>query len=143
MTRAETAAEQLHAVMRELVRRMRGDSTSPPHGWSQRSVLKRLETDGPMTTADLARAERLRPQTMGELVAELEDLELVARKDDAEDGRRRLVSITRAGSRALAERRAARHSWLLRAIETQLDANEQRTLLGALDLLEKLARSKD
>jgi hypothetical protein len=31
----------------------------------------------------------------------------------------------------------------LRAIETQLDANEQRALLGAIDLLEKLARSKD
>jgi DNA-binding MarR family transcriptional regulator len=142
VTRAEVVAEQLHTVVRELFRRMRADSPEP-QSWSQRLVLKRLETNGPMTTADLARDQRLRPQTMGELVAELEDLELVARKDDAEDGRRRLVSITRAGTKALADGRAARHSWLLRAIETQLDANEQRALLGALDLLEKIARAKD
>jgi DNA-binding MarR family transcriptional regulator len=143
VSRSDEAAEQLRTVVGALVRRLRAEVESEPFSWSQARVLKRLDHDGPMTTADLARAERIKPQTMGELVAELEVAELVARKDDAADGRRRLVSLTRAGSRALAEGRAARQSWLARAIESQLDAREQRELVAALDLLRKITEAKE
>ena len=102
------------------------------------SVLRRLDSDGPMTTADLARAEFMTPQSMGASVAELEEHGLVARADDPADGRRKLASITRAGSRVLAEARARRQSWLTRAIDTHLDAAEQRTLLAAVELLRRL-----
>jgi len=43
------------------------------------SVLKRLELGGPATTADLARAERITPQSMGALVATLESATYLAR----------------------------------------------------------------
>jgi DNA-binding MarR family transcriptional regulator len=121
------------------VRRMRVESASQKYSWPQLVVLKRLEADGPTTTADLARAEKIKPQTMGGMIADLEAEDLVARRDDADDGRRRLVSITRAGSRAIAESRAERQSWLARAIETQLDADEQRALVGAIEILRKLS----
>ncbi len=143
MARAEQAAEQLRAVISALVRRVRAESARQSYSWPQLAVLKRLDADGPTTTADLARAENIKPQTMGELVGELEAAELVARRDDADDGRRRLVSLTRAGSRALAEGRAARQSWLAKAIETQLDANEQRALVGTIDLLRKISQAKE
>lgn len=141
MTQAEHVAEQLRAVTGALVRRVRAESAGQPYSWPQVSVLRRLETDGSMTTADLARAELIKPQTMGALVAELEDEGLVSRSDDAADGRRRLVSITPAGTRTLAERRAARQSWLARTIEAQLDAEEQASLLAALELLRRIAAS--
>ena len=143
VSRAEDAAEQLRAVIGAIVRRVRAESSQQAYSWPQGAVLKRLDADGPMTTADLARAERIKPQTMGEMVGELETAELVVRRDDATDGRRRVVSLTRAGSRALADGRAARQSWLASAIESQLDANEQRALIGALDLLRKIAHAKD
>ncbi|HEX4451410.1 MAG TPA: MarR family transcriptional regulator [Kofleriaceae bacterium] len=139
MTRAGQHAEALRAAVSALVRRMRAESANQKYSWPQLVVLKRLETEGPMTTADLARAERIKPQTMGELIGDLEADELVLRRDDAADGRRRLVSITRAGSRAVTESRAERQSWLARAIETQLDADEQRALAGAIDILRKLS----
>lgn len=143
MSRTDEAAEQLRIVIGALVRRLRAEAPVESHSWPQLVVMKRLDREGPMTTADLARAERIKPQTMGELVAELEAAELVARHDDVNDGRRRLVSLTRAGNRAIAAGRAARQSWLARAIETQLDAREQRELVAATDLLRKLAESKE
>ena len=76
---------------------------------------------------------------MGAFVAELEADGLVTRTEDASDGRRRVVSLTRAGSKALAEGRAARQSWLARAIDAQLTASEQRTVLTALELLQRIA----
>ena len=139
MNRAEQTAEALRAAVASLVRRMKAESANQTYSWPQMAVLKRLETEGAMTTADLARAERIKPQTMGELVAELEADQLVTRRDDAEDGRRKLVSITRAGNRVITESRAERQSWLVRAIETQLDADEQRTLAGAVEILRKLS----
>jgi len=143
VSRSDEAAEQLRTVVGALVRRLRAEAPVEEHSWPQLVVMKRLDREGPMTTADLARAERIKPQTMGELVAELEAAELVARHDDANDGRRRLVSLTRAGSRAIAAGRAARQSWLARAIDSQLDAREQRELVAALDLLRKLAEAKE
>jgi DNA-binding MarR family transcriptional regulator len=94
-----------------------------------------------MTTADLARAEFMTPQSMGASVAELEEHGLVARTDDPSDGRRKLVSLTRAGSQVLAESRARRRTWLTRAIETELDPSEQRRLLAALELLRRVTQS--
>lgn len=85
---------------------------------SQSAALGRLVRDGAATTADLARAEGVRPQSMGATVQALVDLGLVVREPDPDDGRRTLVSATEAGrvardeshrsrTRLLAERLAA------------------------------------
>jgi DNA-binding MarR family transcriptional regulator len=123
------------------MRRLRAESGDPLYARPLVSVLRRLESDGPLTTADLARAEFMTPQSMGASVAELEDHGLVARADDPSDGRRKLVSLSREGSRALAEARARRRGWLVRAIEAELDPPEQRRLLAALELLRRVTES--
>jgi DNA-binding MarR family transcriptional regulator len=85
---------------------------------SQSAVLGRLVRDGAATTADLARAEGVRPQSMGATVQALEELGLVEREQDPDDGRRTIVSATdrgraarvdsqRSRTRVLAERLAA------------------------------------
>ena len=78
---------------------------------------------------------------MGAIIAELEADGYVVRTDDANDGRRRLASITKAGLRALTEGRAARQSWLAQTINDKLDASEQKTLLAALALVRRIAES--
>ena len=75
---------------------------------------------------------------MGGLVATLEECGYVARKDDKEDARRRLITLTAAGRKVLAANRAARHRWLASLVAQQFDAEEQRTLAAALALLSKL-----
>ena len=135
---SQLAADELRHVAGALVRRLRSESAGQTFTWPQLSVLKRLETDGPLTTADLARAELITPQAMGALVAELEEAGYVKRTEDRADNRRRQVSITANGSRALAQGRAARQSWLAQALDTHLAPDEQRTLLDALALLRRI-----
>lgn len=67
---------------------------------SQTAALGRLLRHGESTVADLARAEGVRPQSMGATVQALVDLGLVERRPDPVDGRRTLVRATDAGSRA-------------------------------------------
>ena len=141
MTRTDT--EQLAHDLRDLVgllrRRARaepGDETIP---YPLRTMLQRLELDGPATTADLARGERVTPQSAGALVAKLEAAGWVTRKNDATDGRRQLVTLTASGRKAIAARHAQRRTWLAGVIAEQLSPAEQRTVAAALPLLRKIA----
>jgi len=135
---ADEIAEELRHVLSALRRRARAETFDETLSYPLRLMLRRLDTDGPATTADLARGELVTPQTAGALVAKLEALGLVTRRDDAHDGRRRLVLLTVAGRRELAVRRAKRQSWLAERIAEHLDPSEQRTLVVALPLLRRL-----
>ena len=55
-----------------LIRRVRAAAATHDLSWSEAAVLGRLRRHGPATTADLARAEAVRPQSMGATVAALE-----------------------------------------------------------------------
>jgi DNA-binding MarR family transcriptional regulator len=136
--RADDIVERLMELMVGLKRRARAGYDGETLPYPQHAVLKWLEKGGSATTADLARAELITPQAMGGLVATLEEAGYVVRRDDAEDARRRLVTLTAAGRKVLAANRAARHRWLASLLEEQFDAEEQRTLAAALALLGKL-----
>ncbi len=79
----------------------------------------------------------VKPQSMGSLLAELEQDGLVERRPHPTDGRQILVSLTEAGVRARRQRQAAKLAWLAAAIE-RLDAAEQRTLEDAIALVKRL-----
>jgi DNA-binding MarR family transcriptional regulator len=136
--RADQIVERLMDVMVGLKRLARTSHAGETLPYPQHAVLKRLDQAGAATTADLARAELITPQAMGGLVATLEDAGYVARRDDAEDARRRLVTLTAAGRKILAANRAARHRWLASQISEHFSADEQRTLAAALALLDRL-----
>nr|WP_202434402.1 MULTISPECIES: MarR family transcriptional regulator [unclassified Streptomyces] len=105
---------------------------------SQRSVLARLDESGPATTAALARAEFVRPQSMRLTLAALEARGLVARAPDPSDGRKSVVSVTDEGLAALAGVRAVTRGWLADAIADELDGEERRTVAEAVVLIRRL-----
>jgi DNA-binding MarR family transcriptional regulator len=134
--RCEALASELREVATGLVARLRASSAdSMP--MSQSSVLAHLIRSGPMTVADLARAEHVKPQSTGVTVALLEEEGLVEREMDPSDGRRLHVLITEKGKRVLLAGRAARQAWLSQALEERLSDAEQKQLLDALSLLRK------
>jgi len=100
-----------------------------------------LEREGPRTTSALAAAERVRPQSMSQTVAELGAAGLVERTPDPTDGRRILIGITERGRATLAEDRARRDGWLASAIEADLSPEEQEILLEAVAILHRIAQS--
>ena len=137
---AETHAAELMQAVGVLLRRVRGEAGHEGPSWSQAAAMARLDRTGAMTTAELARAEMVKPQSMGTLLAELEQEGLVQRQPHPSDGRQILFSLTDAGIDARRRRQAAKLAWLTTAIGG-LDAGERRTLVDAIDLVRRLGES--
>jgi len=130
------AAGELRAVLGQLMRRLRSENTRPQ---SQLSVLSRLDRGGPQTTSGLAAAEHMRPQSMAEVVAELQADGFVDRTPDASDRRQLLVELKQEGKDFIRRERRRREDWLSRAISEELSAREQAVLVEAVSLLRRLA----
>ncbi|MGW2590528.1 MarR family winged helix-turn-helix transcriptional regulator [Streptomyces sp. NPDC001515] len=134
----EEVADQLASVVGRLVRRLRSTSSESLLTPTQRSALARLHDMGPTTTAGLARAEFVRPQSMRLTLGALEEQGLVARSPDPADGRKSVISLTDPGRAALARVRAAKRDWLAEAVADGLDGAERRTVAEAVALVERL-----
>jgi DNA-binding MarR family transcriptional regulator len=133
----ETTITELSLAIGQLLRRLRAESNPDALSWSQTVALSRLERAGPKTTADLARAESVKPQSMGATLAELEREGLVERRPHPTDGRQVLFALTDVGLEARRKRSAAKQKWLLAAM-ARLDPDEQRTLMSAAALIKRL-----
>lgn len=131
-------ASDLRVVLGQLVRRLRAEHR---FGLTHGAVLGRLDRDGPLTTAELAAAERMRPQSMGQALGELEAQGLISRRPDEHDGRRKLLELTDAGRDVLAEDRRHRVGWLAGAIEAEFTPEEQEALARAVPLIARLTDS--
>jgi DNA-binding MarR family transcriptional regulator len=121
-----------------LVRRIRTEGASDQLSWTETSVMKRLAVAGPATTAELARSEGVKPQSMGTVVAALEELGFVTRKPHPTDGRQTNIEITAEGATAWKQSKDARRTWLAHSIG-QLTEEEQATLFAAGDIMRRLA----
>jgi DNA-binding MarR family transcriptional regulator len=120
-----------------LVRRVRAAAASHELSWTQAAVMARLAKDGPATTADLARAEGMKPQSMGATIAALEEMGMVERKPHPTDGRQVNIELTVKGAAVRKSAKEARRTWLARAI-AQLDEQEQETLFAAAAIIRRL-----
>ena len=136
--RASDLAQELRALVGKLKRRLRDQAHVGDLTPSQTSVLLRLEKDGPATASSLARAEGMRPQSMGPLVAALEAAGLVSGAPDPSDGRQTILSLTDACRKWIEEGRAARQDWLTRTIQARLSLQEQEDLAASVELLKRL-----
>lgn len=136
---ASTLAAELRTACGQLKRRLRQHGGLNDFTSSQIAVLLRLEKDGPATVSSLARAEGMRPQSMSAVIAPLEGLGFVAGAADPNDGRKTLMSPTRACKKWIKDGRAARQDWLAQAIQQKLSAQEQKKLSSAIHLLAQIA----
>ena len=135
--RTDTAeiASELRVVLGQLMRRLRAEHRFPlSHG----IVLARLDREGPQTASELAQAERVRPQSMAQTLAELEAAGLIERRPDPGDRRSSQIELTKEGRDRVLEGRGRREDWLAAAIAAELSPDEQRTLLAAVPLLQRL-----
>jgi len=132
-------ASELRVVVGQLIRRLRAEQ----HRFSlaQGAVLGRLDREGPQSVSDLAAAERVRPQSMAQTVADLEVAGLLDRRPDPDDRRRALVSLTAAGVEAIVASRREREGWLAGEIE-KLAAEDRRALARAVELIGEIAASR-
>jgi len=134
-------ASDLHIMAGTLIRRLREQAEVSDLTSAQKSVLLRLERDGPTTGSVLARAAAMRPQSMGAIIATLEAAGYVTGEPDPSDGRQTIVSVTDHFRQTASAARAARRDWLFRTLQTKLSAQEQEQLASAIELLSRLLES--
>lgn len=99
--------------------------------------MARLAKDGPATTADLARAEGIKPQSMRTIITTLEELGMVERVPHPTDGRQLNIQLTERGIATRKSEKEAKQTWLNNAIST-LSIEERDTLFAASRIMKRL-----
>ena len=120
-----------------LVRHMRAAAAQHELSLTEIAVLGRLGRHGSATTAELARAEGMRPQSMSAAVATLEERGFVERKPHPTDGRQLNVALTEKGAAVRNSAKDLKRAWLAQAT-AGLDEEERQALARAGDILKRL-----
>lgn len=138
---AHEVAGEIRVVVGKLNRRLREQTQLGDFTWSQLLVIVRLESEGPATVTTLARAEGMRPQSMGETISALRAAGLVSGEPDPNDGRQTVLSLTDACRDLLKRSRAAKEDWLFHAIQTKFEPAELVQLASSIAMLKRLIDS--
>jgi DNA-binding MarR family transcriptional regulator len=120
-----------------LMRHMRAAAAQHELSLTESAVLARLGRDGPATTAELARAEGMRPQSMSAAIATLEERGLVERKPHPSDGRQMNVALTDKGAAVRNSTKDLKRAWLARATGG-LEDEDRQVLARAGEILKRL-----
>ncbi len=140
---AETAAALL-AAMTRLRARLRTESSQDELlvTWSQLTTLHRVTEEEPVSIVELARGEHVRRQSMTETVAALRGQGLVETAKDPDDARRTLVRASPEGKALMAALPLAREAWIAAALLAHTSVREQRILIEAAMIMDRLADSE-
>ncbi|QNQ09980.1 MarR family winged helix-turn-helix transcriptional regulator [Sphingomonas alpina] len=133
-------ANPIRRSLSDFARRMR--SLRVDHGVSaaKLSVLGRLlRADGPLTATDLAALERLQPQSLTRIIADLDELGFITRRQGERDRRQIEIEITAAGSELIRRDAHRQNLWLAQAMTERLTPAERAMLRLAAELLDRLA----
>lgn len=131
------AVDDLASGLGVLVRRMRRASSSHELSITQRAVVGRLARQGAMTISDLARAEGMKPQSMGATIANLEESGMVGRTAHPTDGRQMNIVLTEHGLKVYEQMHQARRTWLMEAV-ADLSEPEREVLFEATAIIKRL-----
>jgi DNA-binding MarR family transcriptional regulator len=137
---SDTAVLDFGHAIGLLARRLRVAAASHELSWTEAAVMGRLARNGPATTADLARAEGMKPQSMGTTIAALEQMGMVERKPHSTDGRQVNIELTAKGTAVRKSAADAKRTWLAQAM-AQLDEEERQTLFEAGRIIARMVES--
>ncbi|HEY6496510.1 MAG TPA: MarR family transcriptional regulator [Trebonia sp.] len=139
VTDVSEVAGALRVAVGRIVRKLKQAPDEGGLTLAESSAVSRLERGGPATSSDLARLERISPQSMGVTVAALLERGLIERSRDPQDGRRIVLSITKEGQQTVHNKRGARTEQIASALRNGFTETELKQLLAAASLLERLA----
>ena len=128
-------------AMTRLRARLRHESAPPDMRWtwSQLTTLDRIVAAGPVTSAELAQAEHVRPQSMHQTISALRADGLIDGRPHPTDGRRIVLEATDAGRELVDRIRPLREAWLGAAIAACVSDSELDALVTTTAVLERLA----
>lgn len=127
----------LRAVM-TLSRRIRAERPAGALSLSGLGILGSLYRHGPLVATQLAAEERLAPQSLTRLLADLEEGGLIERTRSDVDRREITIAITPKGRQVLMDDMSARRSWLAANLKAALTPEERDAIFAASAAMLKL-----
>lgn len=134
---------RLQRQMKKFYRRVQREQPAI-EGMSSTSlhILATLDRSAhPMRPGELAVELDMASSNVAAALRTLEAQHLVERREDPADGRKAFIELTEHGRQTVADIRRSRHAWLQHAINHTLSEKEQRVLLDAGELMERLAQA--
>lgn len=132
-------AARLHSASIRLLRTLRREDDGSGLSAPRLSALSVVVFAGPMSLAELAEAEQVRPPTMSRIVDALVGLGLVTRVADPRDRRSVRIAATADGRHLLEAGRERRVRALVGRLG-QLADSERRALARGVEILERVTR---
>ena len=132
-------ASRLHSAAIRLLRLLRREDDESGLSAPRLSALSVLVFGGPLSLADLARAEQVRPPTMSRIVDALVEQGLVTRETVPENRRTVRIAASEAGRTLLHAGRERRVGALSERL-AGLGPSEQRALARGVELFERVVR---
>lgn len=136
---AAEIATRLHSAAIHLLRRLRREDEAGALSAPQLSALSVIVHAGPLSLAELARTEQVRPASMSVTVSALTGAGLAERRTSTRDRRAVAIAATPAG-RAVLEQGRQRRTRVLEQEIAALGPDAHASLAGILPVLERLAR---
>ena len=133
----ETMATDLHRAAIRLLRGLRREDRAAGISPPRLSALSVIVFAGPLSLADLAAAEDVKPPTMSRIVEALVRAGLASREADPADRRMVRIAATEAGRTLLIEGRARRVRALTGRL-ARLGESELRALMRGVEILERV-----
>ncbi len=137
--RTEETATRLHSAAIRLLRMLRREDEASGLSAPRLSALSVIVFAGPLSLAELASAEQVRPPTMSRLVDGLVEAGLVTREIAPGDRRSVRIAATEEGRRLLETGRQRRVRVLIRRLD-KLAQSERRGLARGVEILERVLR---
>jgi len=134
---ARTLTDVVGRLRRVLRRSIRSDYPWERLPMARVELLHVLTEVGPARVGELARAQRLAPNTVSELVQQLIDDGFASRAPDPHDGRASVIAVTPRGIGELAQWTEANESRIDVAL-TSLSAADRSAIRRAVPALERL-----
>ena len=132
----------LRSAISALTQRLRREDGPTEIGPTGFGLLGLLYRDGPMSSSQLGVLTFAQPQSLTRPLQALEDSRLIARREDKDDRRRAILSITSKGEELFRTTLGKRISWLNRML-VRLPDDERETLRRAAAIMERLAKGED
>jgi DNA-binding MarR family transcriptional regulator len=130
----------LRRAVTRLSRRMRAQRSTHALSANKLGVLSYLFHHEGSSPGEIATAERLQPQSLSKLLAELESEGLTTRVRNVNDRRQSVLSLSEAGREMLRQDMKERDRWLSLAL-SNLTETEGQVLQIAVRIIERLAES--
>ncbi|WP_058911421.1 MarR family winged helix-turn-helix transcriptional regulator [Entomohabitans teleogrylli] len=133
-------AAALRVQLTRLSRRLRQQAQNDPHSWAPMLVLSAIDRLGEgITPGELGETERIQSSNLAAILRQLEQQQLIVRRQDQADRRKVRLFLTPAGRKRLEESRLLRDAWLCQAMDALLSEEEKKLLARAGTLMDKLA----